>query len=81
MLQELTAETEAVLEIAKALDAQVTRTENRRTPQKLREMATLSKSAALALVLAAANVVGASERLAIVVAFAEEEGEGGAVLS
>ena len=78
VLQELAADTEAVLHIARALDDQVTRTESHATPQKLREMAALSKSAALALVLAAANVVGATERLTIVAAFAEDdEGDGG----
>jgi len=79
VLIELAADAEAVLVLAKALEDQATGTGSGASPQRLREMASLVKSAALALVMAAANIVGATERLTIVAAFVqvEDSGSGG----
>ena len=77
VLQELAADAEAVLNIARALEDQATGTGSGATPQRLREMAALVKSAALALLMAAANVVGATEQLTIVAAFVEIDELGG----
>jgi hypothetical protein len=81
ILNELASDAEAVLLIAKALEDQASGVSSRATPQKLREMAALIKSAALALTMAAANVVGATERLTIVAAFAEIDEAGGGDLA
>lgn len=81
ILHELADDAEAVLLIAKALEDQASGTGSGATPQKLREMAALVKSAALALTMAAANVVGATERLTIVAAFAEIDEAGGGGLA
>ncbi len=80
VLNELAADAEAVLVIAKALEDQATGTGSGANPQRLREMAALVKSAALALVMAAANIVGATERLRIVAAFVQVEDSGGGEL-
>jgi hypothetical protein len=80
VLTELAADAEAVLVIAKALEDQATGTGSDANPQRLREMAALVKSAALALVMAAANIVGATERLTIVAAFVQVEDSGGGEL-
>ena len=77
VLHELASDAEAVLLIAKALDDQASGTGSSAAPQKLREMAALVKSAALAICMAAASVVGVAERLAIVAAFAEIDEAGG----
>ena len=79
ILHELASDAEAVLTVAKALEDHASGISSRASPQKLREMAALVKSAALALTMAAANVVGATERLTIVAAFTEidETGDGG----
>ena len=77
MLEELATDAQAVLVIANAIEHQATGTGISAEPQRLTEMAALVKSAALALIMAAANLVGASERLKIVAAFAEDEGMGG----
>ena len=80
VLRDLATDAEAVLNLAKALEDQATGTASSAAPQKLREMAALVKSAALALLMAAANVVGATERLTLVVAFAEVNESGGGEL-
>jgi len=77
ILHELADDADAVLVIAKALEDQASGTGSAATPQKLREMAALVKSAALALTMAAANVVGVTERLTIVAAFAAIDEAGG----
>jgi hypothetical protein len=77
ILHELASDAEAVLVIAKALEDQASGTGSGATPQKLREMAALVKSAGLALCMAAANLVGVTERLTIVAAFAEIDEAGG----
>lgn len=77
VLQELAADADAVLLIAKALEDQATGIGSGADPQKLREMAALVKSAALALGMAAANVVGVTERLSIVAAFIDVDEAGG----
>lgn len=71
-LQELIEDAEAVLRIAGTLSDQVARGKTGSTPQQFREMAALGKSTALALVVAAASVVGSTERLSIVARFAED---------
>jgi hypothetical protein len=80
VLNELAADADAVLLIAQALEGHATQLGSGAEPQKLREMAALVKSAALALGMAAANVVGVSERLMIVAAFAHVDESGGGVL-
>ena len=80
VLQNLATDAEAVLNIARALEDQATGTGSSAAPQKLREMAALVKSAALALLMAAANVVGATEQLTIVAAFIEIDESGGGEL-
>ena len=77
VLHDLAADAEAVLDVAKALEDQASGTASSAAPQKLREMAALVRSAALALLMAAANVVGATERLTLVAAFAEVDESGG----
>ena len=76
VLHDLATDAEAVLDLAKALEDQATGTASSAAPQKLREMSALVKSAALALLMAAANVVGATERLTLVAAFAEVDESG-----
>lgn len=78
VLQQLTEDADAVLLIAKSLDDQVAATDGGMKPQKLRELAALVKSAALALGMASANIVGAAERLSLVAALAQLEGSGSA---
>lgn len=80
VLHELAADADAVLLIAQALEGHATGLGSGAEPQKLREMAVLVKSAALALGMAAANIVGVSERLKIVAAFASVDESGGGVL-
>lgn len=77
VLQALASDADAVLILAKALEDQATGIGSGATPQKLREMAALVKSAALALGMAAASVVGATERLSIVAAFIDVDESGG----
>jgi hypothetical protein len=77
MLEELATDAQAVLVMANVFEQKSTGTGLGAEPQRLTEMAALVKSAALALVMAAANLVGATERLKIVAAFAEDEGMGG----
>ncbi|MEO7038042.1 MAG: hypothetical protein ABI548_29005 [Polyangiaceae bacterium] len=77
ILHELADDADAVFTIAKALEDQASGTGSGAAPQKLREMAALVKSAALALCMAAANLVGVTERLTIVAAFAEIDEAGG----
>lgn len=73
ILDELTENIEALLVIAQAMANHVASTESEATPQNLREMAALVKSAALALGMASANVVGDTERLKIVATIAQGE--------
>jgi len=80
VLKELAADAEAVLLIAKALKDHATGTGSGAAPQRLREMAALVKSAALALLMAAANVVGVTARLTIVAGFAEVDDPSGGEL-
>lgn len=78
VLEELASDADAVLLIARAMEDQATGIGSGAHPQKLREMAALVKSAALALGMAAANIVGVTERLSIVAAFIDvDEEEGG----
>ena len=77
VLHELAADADAVLLIAKALEDHATGTGSGAPPQRLRQMAALVKSAALALLMAAANVVGVTERLTIVAEFADVDESGG----
>lgn len=81
VLHDLASEADAVLTIAKALEDHANGVGSGAAPQKLREMAALVKSAALALGMAAANVVGATERLSIVAAFIDVDEAGGGHLS
>ena len=76
VLHELASDAEAVLTIAKALEDHASGTDSAAAPQKLHQLASLVKSAALALILAAANVVGVTERLSIIAAFADVEDSG-----
>jgi hypothetical protein len=77
VLHELAADAEAVMLIAQALEGHATGFGSGAEPQKLREMAALVKSAALALGMASANIVGVTERLKIVAAFAQVDESGG----
>lgn len=78
VLQDLANDAESVVLIAQALEGHATGFGSGAEPRKLREMAELVKSAALALGMACANIVGATERLKMVVAFAQidESGSG-----
>jgi hypothetical protein len=76
VLHDLEEEAEAVLDLAKALEDQATGTGSGAAPQRLRQMGALVKSAALALLMAAANVVGATDRLTLVAALAEVDDSG-----
>jgi hypothetical protein len=69
VLHALASDADAVVVLANALEEQATGVGSGATPQKLREMAALVRSAALALGMAAASIVGATERLSIVAAF------------
>jgi hypothetical protein len=82
VLQDLASDADAVLVLAQALEDKATGIGSGATPQNLREMAALVKSAALALGMAAASVVGATERLSIVAAFIDlDETDGGGLPS
>ena len=76
VLHDLAAEAESVLLLASALEDRATGIASNARPQQLRETAALVKSAALQLGMAAANVVGSSERLRIVAEFSEVEDAG-----
>jgi hypothetical protein len=76
VLQDLEIDAEAVLDLARALENQASGTGSTVAPQKLREMAALVKSAALALLMAAANVVGVTERLTLIATIAEVNDSG-----
>ena len=78
VLHDLASDAESVVLIAQALEGHATGFGSGAEPQRLREMAELVKSAALALGMACANIVGATERLKIVVALAQvDESESG----
>ena len=76
-LHDLASDAEAVLIIAQALEDNATGIGRTTEPQKLLERAALVKSAALALVMAAANVVGVTDRLTVVASFAQADDSGG----
>ena len=76
VLHDLASDAESVVLIAHALEGHATGFGSDAEPQKLREVAELVKSAALALGMACANIVGATERLKIVVAFAQVDESG-----
>lgn len=80
VLHELASDAESVMLIAQALEGHATGFGSSAEPQKLREMAELVKSAALALGMACANIVGATERLKIVAAFAQVDESGSGTL-
>lgn len=71
VLHELAVEAETLLLMAKALEDRASGIPSSADPQRLLELAVLVKSAALQLVMAAANVVGSTERLRIVAEFAD----------
>lgn len=71
VLHELAIETETLLLMAKALEDRASGIPSNAHPQKLLELAVLVKGAALQLGMAAANVVGSTERLRIVAEFAD----------
>ena len=77
VLHDLSSDAEHVLLIASGLEDRVSALASNAHPQKLREMATLVKAAALQLGMAAANIVGSSERLRLVAEFAEVDNMGG----
>ena len=77
VLHELAADAEAALHLAQALEGHATGFGSGADPHRLREMAVLVKSAALALGMASANIVGATERLKAVAAFAYVDESGG----
>ena len=82
VLHELAADAQAVVLIAQALEGHATAFRSAADPRRLREMAVLVKSAALALGMASANIVGVTERLKVVAAFAHvDESDGGGLLS
>lgn len=76
VLHDLASDAEHVTLIADGLEDRVSATASNAHPQKLREMATLVKAAALQLGMAAANIVGSAERLRLVAEFAEVDNEG-----
>jgi len=80
VLHELVTDAESAVLIAQALEGHATGFGSGAEPQKLREMAELVKSAALALGMASATIVGATERLKIVAAFAQVDESGGSDL-
>jgi hypothetical protein len=71
VLHELATDAEALLLIASALEDRATGISSTADPQKLREAAALVKSAALQAAIAAANLVGAAERLRFAAELAE----------
>jgi len=83
VLDDLAAETEAVLLLAQALEDRAAALTTTARSQQLRETAVLVKSASLQLIQATANVVGTSERLRLVAEFHElaDSGRGGALPS
>lgn len=75
VLHDLAAETEILLLMAQALDDRASAVTSMASPQRLRELGALVKSAALQLGLGAANVVGTAERLRIVAEFIDVSDE------
>jgi hypothetical protein len=73
VLEDLATDAEELVVLANALEDRSARANLLSRPQYLRETAALVKSAALQLGQAAANVVGASERLRLVAAFREDQ--------
>jgi len=83
VLDDLSAEGEAILLLAQALDDRAAGITPTARAQQLRETAALVKSAALQLIQAAATIVGTAERLRLVAEFHElaDTGRGGALPS
>lgn len=77
VLHDLASDTEHVALISGGLEDRVSELASNARPQKLREMATLVKAAALQLGMAAANIVGSAERLRLVAELAEVDKLGG----
>jgi hypothetical protein len=71
VLHDLVIEAESLLLLSNALEDRASGIESAANPQKLREAAAIVKSAALQVGIAAANIVGAAERLRLVAEFAE----------
>ena len=71
VLHDLAVESESLLVLSNALEDQATGVSSTANPKKLREVAAIVKSAALQVGLAAANIVGAAERLRLVAEVAE----------
>jgi hypothetical protein len=80
VLHDLAGDAEALVILAHALEDRASGITSNARPQQLRETAALVKSAALQLGQAAANMVGASERLRLVAEFHELADDGGADL-
>ena len=71
VLHELATEVETLVLMAKALEDRAATISSNAPPQRLLELAVVVKSTALQLGMAAANVVGSTERLRIVAEFAD----------
>ena len=80
VLHDLASDAEHVLLIAGGIEERVSELASNSHPQKLRETAMLIKAAALQLGMAAANIVGSSERLRLVTEFAEVDNASGGEL-
>ena len=80
VLHELVIEAESLLLLSSALEGRATEISGDATPQKLREAAAIIKSTALQVGVAAANIVGAAERLRLVAEFNELINESGGEL-
>jgi hypothetical protein len=82
VLHELSVEAQTLLLLAEAVEDRATGIPNNAHPQKLREMAALVKSSAPQPGMAAANLVGAAERLGLVTELVDvDEATGGELLS
>jgi len=79
VLHDLAVESESLLVLSSALERQASGISSVATPQTLGEAAAIVKSAALQVGMAAANIVGVSERLRLVAEVVEiaEVGGGG----
>jgi len=77
VLHDLAGDAEDLVTLARAVDTRASGITSSARPQELREMAALVKSAALQLGQAAANMVGAAERLRLVAEFHELADDGG----
>jgi len=80
VLHDLTVETESLLVLSDALEDHASGISSAANPKKLREAAAIAKSAALQVGVAAANIVGAAERLRLVAEITEITGVSGGEL-